>query len=253
MREAQEVLGQRPAPRYGRAVLQAHPTPPGKQGRRERLGHVARFLEFAARHCGVPARYRTPEAMGELIGKRLYRAVPDPSWRQGIGLAGVFGLRSPVRSAVPARRSDTRGESTALAPAGSAQTAPAARCPRSDESSAVADLGGVRRGAGLAAGRLFGIGCPGRPGAAAQAPLRSIRCRRSSCCSPPCRNSPPPEAIPVPFKDSPEWDAFCRVNPLHMAACGKASEAVTTAWINQIVKWFHKGGWRSWWPWPIRR
>ncbi|MCP9784375.1 hypothetical protein KBY83_13825 [Cyanobium sp. WKJ7-Wakatipu] len=45
----------------------------------------------------------------------------------------------------------------------------------------------------------------------------------------------------MPFKDSPEWDAFCRVNPLHMAACGKASEAVTTAWINQIVEWFHEG------------
>jgi integrase len=120
MREALEVLGQRPAPRDGRAVLEsvlaAHPTPPGKQGRRERLGHVARFLEFAVRHCGAPARYRPPEVMGELIGKRLdraeaatpllddqllrlYRGIPDPSWRLGIGLAGVFGLR-PVEIAL---------------------------------------------------------------------------------------------------------------------------------------------------------
>jgi integrase len=120
MREALEVLARRPAPRDGRSVLEAvlaaHPTPPGKQGRRERLGHVARFLDFAVRQCGAPARYRPPEAMGELIGKRLdraeaatplmddqflrlYRAAPDPSWRLGIGLAGVFGLR-PVEIAL---------------------------------------------------------------------------------------------------------------------------------------------------------
>jgi hypothetical protein len=53
---------------------------------------------------------------------------------------------------------------------------------------------------------------------------------------------PPPEAIPVPnVREGPEWDAWCAANPLHMAACGKASEAVTAARINQVVEWFHQG------------
>jgi len=118
--ETLAALAQRPRPKDGRAVLEAvlaaHPTPPGKQGRRERLGHVARFLEYAVERCGAPGRYLPPESLGELIGKRLdraaaatpllddqllrlYRGTPDPSWRLAIGLAGVFGLR-PVEVAL---------------------------------------------------------------------------------------------------------------------------------------------------------
>jgi hypothetical protein len=52
---------------------------------------------------------------------------------------------------------------------------------------------------------------------------------------------PPPESIPVPPRGSREWDWFCEANPLHIAACGKASEAVTAARVNQIVEWFHQG------------
>jgi hypothetical protein len=53
---------------------------------------------------------------------------------------------------------------------------------------------------------------------------------------------PPPEAIPVPdTREGPAWDEWCAANPLHMAACGKASEAVTAARVNQIVEWFHQG------------
>ena len=112
--EALEALARRPAPRDGRAVLEAvlaaRPTEPGKQGRRERVGNVARFMVFAVERCGAPSRYLPPANLGELIGKRidraepatpllddqlvrLYRAVPDPRWRLALGLAGVFGLR----------------------------------------------------------------------------------------------------------------------------------------------------------------
>lgn len=53
---------------------------------------------------------------------------------------------------------------------------------------------------------------------------------------------PPPDAIPVPdLREGPEWDAWCAAHPLHIAACGKASSAVTEARINQIMHWFHQG------------
>jgi len=112
--ECLEVLEQRPAPRDGRsaleALLAAHPTPPGKTGRRQRLGNVARFLSYAVERCGAPSRYKPPANMQEVIGRRqerkepatpllddqllrLHRAVEDPQWRLALGLAGVFGLR----------------------------------------------------------------------------------------------------------------------------------------------------------------
>lgn len=113
--EAVAVLTRRQRPpRDGRAVLEAvlaeHPTEPGCNGRRERLGTVARFLRFAVQHCGAPGRFLPPGRLTELVGKRLerpdagtplldhqllrlYQAIPDPQWRLAVGLAGVFGLR----------------------------------------------------------------------------------------------------------------------------------------------------------------
>ena len=113
--EAVTVLTRRQRPpRDGRAVLEAvlaeHPTAPGCNGRRERLGTVARLLRFAVEHCGAPGRYLPPDRLTELVGKRLeraepstplldhqllrlHRAIPDPQWRLAVGLAGVFGLR----------------------------------------------------------------------------------------------------------------------------------------------------------------
>ncbi|MCP9914488.1 hypothetical protein KBZ07_13995 [Cyanobium sp. BA20m-14] len=53
---------------------------------------------------------------------------------------------------------------------------------------------------------------------------------------------PPPDAIPIPAtREGPEWDAFCEANPLHMAVCGRASQAITVARVGQIIEWFHKG------------
>jgi integrase len=114
LQEALAVLERPRAPRDGRGVLRAlvmaHPTPPGGSGRRERLGNVARFLSFAVDHCGISDQYRPPQDYRELIGRRLkrkqpatpvldhqflqlYEAVQDPRWRLAIGLLGVFGLR----------------------------------------------------------------------------------------------------------------------------------------------------------------
>ncbi|MCP9808370.1 hypothetical protein KBY58_02850 [Cyanobium sp. HWJ4-Hawea] len=101
-------------PRDGEAVLEAlleaHPTAPGCNGRRERLGTAARFLRFAVEHCAAPRRYLPPAKLTDLVGRRLdrpeagaplldhqllrlYRATPDPKWRLAVGLAGTFGLR----------------------------------------------------------------------------------------------------------------------------------------------------------------
>jgi len=113
--EALAVLTRRQRPpRDGLAVLEAvlaeHPTTPGCNGRRERLGTVARFLKYAVQHCGAPGRYLPPAKLSDLVGRRLeraddgtplldhqllrlYRAIPDPQWRLAVGLAGVFGLR----------------------------------------------------------------------------------------------------------------------------------------------------------------
>ncbi|WP_413402397.1 MULTISPECIES: hypothetical protein [unclassified Synechococcus] len=52
---------------------------------------------------------------------------------------------------------------------------------------------------------------------------------------------PLPEALVPPPKDSPEWPSFCEANPLHMAACRKASTVITEARVNLIIHWFHKG------------
>jgi integrase len=114
LQEALAVLERPRAPRDGRGVLKAlvmaHPTPPGCSGRRERLGNVARFLSFAVEQCGVSEQYRPPKGYRELIGKRqerkqpatplldhqflsLYESVQEPRWRFAIGLLGVFGLR----------------------------------------------------------------------------------------------------------------------------------------------------------------
>jgi len=64
------VLERPRAPRDGRGVLKAlvmaHPTPPGGSGRRERLGNAARFLAFAVDGC-VPWSGVKPEAC-DLIG-----------------------------------------------------------------------------------------------------------------------------------------------------------------------------------------
>lgn len=108
------VLERPRAPRDGRGVLKAlvmaHPTPPGGSGRRERLGNAARFLAFAVDHCGVAEQYRPPLDYRDLIGRRLqrkqpatplldeqflslYNAIQEPRWRLAIGLLGVFGLR----------------------------------------------------------------------------------------------------------------------------------------------------------------
>ena len=58
------VLAGKPAPRTGQAVLErlleAHPTPAGGTGRRERLGNAARFLTWAVDHGGAAERYRPP-------------------------------------------------------------------------------------------------------------------------------------------------------------------------------------------------
>ena len=113
--EAVAVLTRRQRPpRDGLAVLEAvlaeHPTAPGCNGRRERLGTVARFLKYAVQHCGAPGRYLPPAKLSDLVGRRLeraddgtplldhqllrlYRAISDPQWRLAVGLAGVFGLR----------------------------------------------------------------------------------------------------------------------------------------------------------------
>jgi len=114
LQEALAVLERPKAPRDGRGVLRAllmaHPTPPGCSGRRERLGNVARFLHFAVENCGIAEQYLPPKEYKELIGKRqerkqpatplldhqflsLYKSVQNPSWRFAIGLLGVFGLR----------------------------------------------------------------------------------------------------------------------------------------------------------------
>ena len=114
LEEALEVLKRSGAPRDGRgvlrAVVKAHPTPPGATGRSERLGNVARFLTFVVEHCGIAEQYRPPQDYRDLIGERqqrkppatplldhqflsLYEAVQDPRWRLVIGLLGVFGLR----------------------------------------------------------------------------------------------------------------------------------------------------------------
>lgn len=108
------VLERPRAPRDGRGVLKAlvmaHPTPPGGSGRRERLGNAARFLAFAVDHCGIAEQYRPPLNYKDLIGRRLqrkqaatplldeqflslYNAIQEPRWRLAIGLLGVFGLR----------------------------------------------------------------------------------------------------------------------------------------------------------------
>ena len=112
--EALVALASKPAPRTGQAVLAAvlaaHPTPSGCSGRRERLGNVARFLQFAVDHCGSPTRFAPPLSRKPLVGNRLdakrqgtplrddqflrlYRAIEDPRWRLAAGLMGVFGLR----------------------------------------------------------------------------------------------------------------------------------------------------------------
>ena len=53
---------------------------------------------------------------------------------------------------------------------------------------------------------------------------------------------PPPDAIKVPeARTGPEWEAFCAANPLHIAACGKATTTVTEARVSEIIHWFHKG------------
>ena len=108
------VLAGKPAPRTGQAVLErlleAHPTPAGGTGRRERLGNAARFLTWAVDHGGAAERYRPPASRRELIGRRgqakhqgvplrddqalrVYRAIVDPRWRLAWGLLVVFGLR----------------------------------------------------------------------------------------------------------------------------------------------------------------
>ena len=108
------VLERPRAPRDGRGVLKAlvmaHPTPPGGSGRRERLGNVARFLAFAVEHCGIAEQYRPPLDYRDLIGRRLqrkqpatplldeqfpslYNAIQAPPCRLATGLLGVFGLR----------------------------------------------------------------------------------------------------------------------------------------------------------------
>jgi integrase len=114
LQQALELLERPKAPRNGRGLLQAlvlaHPTPAGCAGRRERLGNVTRFLNFAVDQCGMAEQYRPPLDHRDLIGKRqqrkppatplldhqflsLYQAVQDPRWRLAIGLLGVFGLR----------------------------------------------------------------------------------------------------------------------------------------------------------------
>lgn len=114
MEQTLAVLERPRAPRDGRGVLKAllmaHPTPPGGTGRRERLGNAARFLTFAVDHCGIAEQYRPPLDYRDLLGRRLqrkppatplldeqflgiYSAIEEPRWRLAFGLLGVFGLR----------------------------------------------------------------------------------------------------------------------------------------------------------------
>jgi integrase len=128
LQQALALLERPRAPRDGRALLKAlvmaHPSPPGCAGRKERLGNVARFLRFAVEQCGIAEQYLPPKDYRDLIGRRqerkqpatplldhqflsLYEAVQEPRWRLAIGLLGVFGLR-------PAELEVCRPEATGL-------------------------------------------------------------------------------------------------------------------------------------------
>lgn len=109
-----DAAARKPAPRNGRALLEAVAKlgggAPGTEGRKKRLQIVAQLLRHATTRCGAPARWAPPPSIADLVGKklthreptaplhdhrllRLLAGISDPRWRLAVGLMGCFGLR----------------------------------------------------------------------------------------------------------------------------------------------------------------
>jgi integrase len=115
LRMVLEAFAAKPAPRTGKALLEALVKigggAPGTQGRRLRLQYTAALLRFAVEHCGAPACWSPPpQGLRSMVGRRLDSKQPttplqdhqllrllagisDPKWRLAVGLMGCYGLR----------------------------------------------------------------------------------------------------------------------------------------------------------------
>ncbi|MCP9930607.1 hypothetical protein KBY82_07415 [Cyanobium sp. AMD-g] len=116
MWQVQGVMGTRPIPRDGRALLAAlcdrYGGEPGSRGRQIRIQHAAQLLRHAVNELGHPDRWLPPDDLVAFVGKRpkgsarqpatpvkdhqllrLLEGIPDPRWRLAVGLLACFGLR----------------------------------------------------------------------------------------------------------------------------------------------------------------